>query len=232
MILQEALECVPDLSSDSKKSEALKNICIELSSQGMIEKALEFTQNISDESDKINTLINISNEYAKKGMITESLECARGLRSISGKSKALRNVSTELAKSGDWLRAESTCFEIPLLEEQQSCWKNIAQKIHEEFGMEKAILIVNNLQNKESKKYYLKGIVENLCPTESNKQRILNVCRYYLNDIESLQLIFQQYALHEIFFVNISEVKLDRFNRTLNLQWAIDLKKELDQIPN
>ena len=37
------------------------------------------------------------------------------------------------------------------------------------------------------------------------------------------------YSLHQLFFSNLPQEKLVRYNRTLNLQWAIDIK---NQLPN
>jgi hypothetical protein len=41
--------------------------------------------------------------------------------------------------------------------------------------------------------------------------------------------ILQIYTLNQLFFSNLPQEKLDRYNRTLNLQWAIDIK---NQLPN
>jgi hypothetical protein len=38
---------------------------------------------------------------------------------------------------------------------------------------------------------------------------------------------FINYTLNQLFFSNLSQEKLDRYNRTLNLQWAIDIKNQL-----
>jgi hypothetical protein len=37
------------------------------------------------------------------------------------------------------------------------------------------------------------------------------------------------HALNQLFFTDLPQEKLDRYNRTLNLQWAIDIK---NQLPN
>jgi hypothetical protein len=36
----------------------------------------------------------------------------------------------------------------------------------------------------------------------------------------------QNYALHELFFGKSEHKKINRLNKSLNIQWAIDLKKE------
>ena len=48
-----------------------------------------------------------------------------------------------------------------------------------------------------------------------------------------LEVLIFKYTLNKIFFSNnYPNEKLQKFNRVLNLQWAIDLKKELDELPN
>ena len=42
----------------------------------------------------------------------------------------------------------------------------------------------------------------------------------------SMEKLFQNYALHELFFQENSADKIERLNRILNIQWAIALKKQ------
>jgi hypothetical protein len=42
-------------------------------------------------------------------------------------------------------------------------------------------------------------------------------------------MIMHYYAIDQLFFSNLPQEKIDRYNRTLNLQWAIDIK---NQLPN
>ena len=52
---------------------------------------------------------------------------------------------------------------------------------------------------------------------------------FYLNDLNTLQLGLQKFALNQLFFENLPEEKIQRYNHTLNIQWAIDIK---NQLPN
>jgi hypothetical protein len=40
----------------------------------------------------------------------------------------------------------------------------------------------------------------------------------------SMETLLRHYALHELFINNASPEKIERYNRTLNIQWAIDIK--------
>ena len=78
----------------------------------------------------------------------------------------------------------------------------------------------------------MEGYANSIGVIDCTEEVFLAVRAHYLNDIKFMEMLLQKLALHELFFENVSNTKRDRYNRTLNLQWAIDLKKELDQIPN
>jgi hypothetical protein len=47
------------------------------------------------------------------------------------------------------------------------------------------------------------------------------------NDYLLNEHLIQMVSLNQLFFSNISQKKLNRYNRTLNIQWAIDIKNQL-----
>jgi hypothetical protein len=49
------------------------------------------------------------------------------------------------------------------------------------------------------------------------------------NDGLLLEHLMNMICLNQLFFSNLPQEKLDRYNRSLNLQWAIDIK---NQLPN
>ena len=59
-----------------------------------------------------------------------------------------------------------------------------------------------------------------------NKRRKIFEAR---NDGLLLKHLMNMMHLHQLFFSNLPEEKINRYNRTLNLQWAIDIK---NQLPN
>ena len=89
--------------------------------------------------------------------------------------------------------------------------------------------ILNQFQNLEAKNHYLKGFSDLIRAYECSENLFLSVNRFYLNNLDSLETLLQKHALHQLFFQDASAVNLERLNRTLNLQWAIDIK---NQLPN
>lgn len=71
---------------------------------------------------------------------------------------------------------------------------------------------------------YLKSLVDSTMPVNANKEQILAARNFYMNDVESMEQLLQQHALHELFFSNAPSEKMESFDRTLNIQWAIDIK--------
>ena len=43
------------------------------------------------------------------------------------------------------------------------------------------------------------------------------------HDSESIEKLLQKHALHEVFFGKTGSEKLQRFNQTLDIQWALDI---------
>ncbi|MCE2711473.1 MAG: NACHT domain-containing protein, partial [Cryomorphaceae bacterium] len=106
--------CATGISSDYRKSSALKDISAELAKQGKLEEAASAMQQalacatgISDDYLKSSALKDISAELAKHCKLEEAasamqqaLACATGISDESDKSSALKDISAELAKQG------------------------------------------------------------------------------------------------------------------------------------
>jgi hypothetical protein len=52
------------------------------------------------------------------------------------------------------------------------------------------------------------------------------VLPYLTNDTESIEKLMQNYALRELFFGDSDQNKIRRLNQSLNINWAMDIKKE------
>jgi len=230
------ITCAKGISDDSDKSRALSDISTELAKQGKVEEAasamqeaLTCARGISDDYRKSRALSDISTELAKQGKVEKALTCARGISDDYCKSSALKDISTELAKQGNWALAETSGLEIPLSNERHLCWQNIANNFINENGWQRSLEMLDQFQNFEAKNHYLKGFSDSIRAFECSENLFFTVNRFYLNNLDSLETLLQKHALHQLFFQDSSAVKLERFNRTLNIQWAIDIK---NQFPN
>jgi hypothetical protein len=164
-----------------------------------------------------------------KALLEESLKCVQNIDSDWRKNGAIKTISVELAKQGNWQLAENLGLEIHRSAQRHICWKEMAENAIERVGHSESLGIYNVLNNKEARSFYLKGWVENL-QTTSISMEIARKALYLLEeDINSTRHILELHALNQLFFEEITEEKIQRFNRTLNIQWAIDIK---NQLPN
>jgi hypothetical protein len=151
------------------------------------------------------------------------------LETIYSRNLALEEISCELANQGNLLLAETVCSEISEIGIKQICWKTIAENAIVKMGWENALKSICKLQFSESKIDYIKGFIEKIEVFECNENLILTVRAFLQGNIKSMEILLIKLALNELFFQKTSADKLERLNRTLNIQWAIDIRNQLDE---
>jgi hypothetical protein len=232
--VEESLTCAIGIKYEYKKSTAISSISTELAKQGKIEEAISALEESlacargeNSEYWKSTALSSISTELAKQGKVEESLACARGINDEYQKSKSLSSISTELAKQGDWALTEKIGFEIPRIADRHDCWKEIADNTCNEFGWKQAIQKVGQLAHKEARFFYLKGWAASVSQKETDTVCAEEALPHFSNDSDSIETFLQKHALYEVFFRNADKEKTQRLNRSLNIQWALDIKATL-----
>jgi hypothetical protein len=116
-----------------------------------------------------------------------------------------------------------------------NCWREIANNIiRQNNGYTKVFDVLDNLRNTESKFHFKTFILRwmgkkviNPCDFEVSQDMVLKVLKNRVIEIEFLKHIVYAYAINEHLFGKISIDLLTRINRTLNIQWAIDIKNKL-----
>jgi hypothetical protein len=186
---------------------------------------------LSDESKKCDVLKDIASEHTKQGkfeeagaLLLESLTVAWGLKEDFERFSALQLISIELARQGNRSLSEEVGLSIPLINLRYKCWRIIAENNYNKIGCENALMEVNYFQNIEIRANYLKGLADSIRLLDATKEFIINSRRYFLNDINSIDKILRQHALHESFFTEVSSERKLRLNRTFNIQWASRIK--------
>jgi len=231
LLINQALEITQNITNLGANSRVLLEISNELAKQSKIKEALEIAQGISKDIWKSRAFLDISAELFKQKKIKESelvmyqaTEIARGITNLGLKSRALRDITTELAKQENWLYAERLSWEIPQGRERYTCWERFAECANLNNGWINALKNVFNFDNPEVKTYYFKGMARIVSSTKCNRNLVLSSRHFFNNDITSIRHLLQQFALNELFFTDAKPEKIERFNRTLNIQWAIDIK--------
>jgi hypothetical protein len=234
-VIIESLNTARCIKYEWEKKLVLTAISSELAKQGKIEESLSIARGISNECEKSKALIEISSELVMQSkeeessnVIKESLNIARGIINEWGKSRALIAISSELAKHGNLMFAEKTGLEISQIAERHKCWKKISLIILGKEGYQKSLQQFSQFQNDEARLFFLKGLAENVSVNQLNSTCINESLPIFVNDVESIENLLKKFAFYQVFFEKSAKEKIQRLNRTLNIQWALDI---IDQFP-
>ena len=103
--------------------------------------------------------------------------------------------------------------------------------INENFKLD-YLQIEKSLRN-ISFKFFINGLIPNIDYVNISNSLVYQLLNLIKQDFKSTEYIIKMYVINNVLFQSGFQLeKLQKFNRVLNLQWAIDLKKELDELPN
>ena len=230
-MFQESIECALNIEYESEKNRALSSISALMANHSMIESAKETVELIDDYDWKFRSLLAISNELRVKQRLEDSLsimkeviECARILQSQYDRDNALADIALQLTYSSRVSQAEAVAQDILQIDARHTCWINIAKSVFEQQGWAGALRFFNEFKDQEARLFFLKGWSEQMDIQYVTKECVSDVLPYIAGDGEGIEELMQKHALHELFFGEVSEDRIVHLNRTLNIQWAIDIK--------
>jgi mannitol/fructose-specific phosphotransferase system IIA component (Ntr-type) len=227
--VEEALACARGIIEDYWKSCALNSISSELAKQGKFEKAsavlreaLSCARGIIEDYWKSSALQAISGELMRQGQIEEAISYAQSVRDY----KALNSISVELAKQGNFVLAEAIGVEIFQISERHNCWKTIAQNGYKNMDWQKSLQQNTQFKSDEARLFYLKGWANSVSECDADLDCVQEALKQLAHDSESIENLLQKHALHEVFFRKSIPEKINRFNQTIDIQWAIDIASQ------
>jgi len=234
--MHEAIACaLAMIDEDTDKGTALEHISSELVKQGKTNEALKIARNLNFEYYKIIALKSISIELTNQGktkeaafIMQEALAFARCIGNDAFKSHAMTSIAIELVKKGNWTLAEQTSLEISNASDRYCCYAKMAKNAIDGYGWQKAVLNILTFKDHQARRLCLKGLTELIPADVCRKTLLLESHQYYQGDMACMENMLYYHALHELFFEDNSTEKINRFNRTLNIQWAIDIKNSLN----
>ncbi len=143
---------------------------------------------------------------------------------------------------GNYKLAEQISSKIKLAQSDiKSCWEEIGESTFEKMGFENAYKVSEEIDSLEILKSFKLGVIYKMYGGQLNDYLSSKEIAFIKKDTTALILkdklmtpkeynyILQIYSLNQLFFEELTQEKLNRYNRTLNLQWAIDIK---NQLPN
>ena len=191
---------------------------------GLYEEIHEYTyaynlsNKIWDVDDKRIYRYHILRSFGKNNNLVYAIEFAKKITDLTHRSIAMESIANELQRQGK-------------LEESNECLKDI--------GIDSANVpivasIVDQKSIQEKSKNSFEYLMEMLNFEDLKKASIKDIfgelenLNYYLGDLKTLKLVLNKIAIIQLFSENLSEEGVHHLNRTLNIQWAIDIKNSMN----
>jgi hypothetical protein len=214
---------------DEDRKKYIKEICLYFVEIDEIDFVNDILNKLISELDFAEDLLSvISIELAKKN---NSLSIDLALKIINNDLlvKTLEKLSDSFIDNENFSLCEYVTTKIPSKSISTKILKNLGEKLFETEGYFKAMENLTEFTNPESIIFIRKGIVEAISMDTISKDIVKDVLRNRKIEEVYKEKIIKYSAINQLFFSNLPKEKLDRYNRTLNLQWAIDIK---NQLPN
>ena len=219
----------------TKISEKLLSVNKEKQAIKSINESFILAKNIEDLNKKVSSLLLIVNVLKKlnkplilKEVLNIAMYSAFEINIETTKTDALRKISFELTNIEEWEINQTIISNISNNSVRNECLKNVGNSIFRKYGY----LYLNNIKQyfkNESIVEIKKGVINSLNISNIDYCIYIQLLKDPHLDILLKEALYQIYYLNQIFFENLPEEKIQRINRTLNIQWAIDIK---NQLPN
>jgi tetratricopeptide (TPR) repeat protein len=230
--IEKAIELSQWVNDESDKSEILIDICLELACHFknydyklIRQEAIDIARGIVLNKAKSRALIYICHKLVEMGNMEDALISTLDIPDVEGRSKMLIYISNELAKKGRLEEAEAVGIEIPQISERHNCWKQIAKENCKTKTWKLSLQQSLRYKSDQARLFYLNGWCEHLTIENITKELITEALPFIANDCESIEILLQKYSIKESLIGNSEASLQSRFNRSLNIQWAIDIKK-------
>ena len=225
--LERSLNTVNAISDDYWETEAFNSIAVELAKQCRIQESLEVIGRLSDESDEVAALRDISIELSKQGLLQESLNIAKNINDERAKIRAMKGIALELSLKNDWKLSEEIGMDISIKSEQIACWLDIGKNNSIMRGYSDSIKQIGQFKSLEAGYYYRMGVIKQINSVTINQDIVLDILRDQRNDVFSLKYLLEIHAIKQIIVQKFSEQQCQRFDKSFDLNWVIDIKNQL-----
>jgi len=235
--LEDAINGARSLELEKDRIFTIIEVYHKINTVGKIELDLSMLQDdinsaisMSNPWDKWNALVNFSTILANQNcpiesneLIKQALLCVQSLDNIEDKGSALKGIGVEMAKQGKLEDAEAIGNEICSLYMRLECWKEIGLESLSPNKWKAASGVIEQLKNGETREFFLKGWSEKVNVTEVTGDCIAETLPLIINDSDSIETLLHKYAVRETLLCEPEYSLQQRLNRTLQIQWAIDI---------
>ena len=206
----------------------------------MLQDDINLAISLSDPWVKWRALVNFSIILANQNYVNESNElikqallCVQSLDNIEDIETALWSIIVELAKQGNleswkqhigFLSTQTTppTFLIKVPANPQNVIDCLSESLSS-IKWKSASSVIEQFKNSETRDFFLKGWSEKLNLTEVTGECIAETLPLMVIDSDRIETLLQKYAVREIMLDKPEQSLQQRLNRTLDIQWAIDI---------
>jgi hypothetical protein len=195
----------------------------------LVREALDVGEKIEEDWRRDLKIKEILVQFVKQGKAAEASRIIDRIWKNQIPEYLIEEISLEFIKNNDLVNADFAMNRIPRIASRYSCCVEIGKTLVGKVGYLKATELCEQFPTVEFRSHISSGMFTALYVSNINDEITMNVVRDKYGEIPSFQHVLLMYSLNQLFFSNLPQEKLDRYNRTLNLQWAIDIK---NQLPN
>jgi hypothetical protein len=186
--------------------------------------------NTKDLSKKSIALKNISYSLTAQGKIKDSIKIAQEITDEKDKSEAFKFICENLIFQDNYIKAFDFALKIEVKSIRRNFWSKLGEIHRKDKGFEFCIAQLKFLPNDEAMLFYKEGIINEFETYNIKIKEITTLLYLAQQDSGSLKHVLKKHVLNKLFFEEkYSTNILEKFNKVLNIQWAIDLK---NQLPN
>jgi hypothetical protein len=130
---------------------------------------------------------------------------------------------------GNEMLAFETVLKITQINDQIKFWKKLGSENYLEKSKAFCITQLKTLPNDVAVFFYKRGMANAITATNANTSNVLDLLALVKDDKKSTAHLLQMHALYLCFFENANSLKMQRFNKTLNIQWALDITAKFEK---
>ena len=237
--LSESLKIINKIDSQHTRSEALLELALILLNKGennlfnsFLEQCEQLTLTIENSNDQDAMLAKIAKGLSKNNQFFQAIKYVKLIGKDSTKGSALIQILENSDIPLEILQIE-VCEEIVLSisnpELRQNFWFEIGNFFNSNFNFELPRSFVF-FKNDEAQYFYILSWIKNIELEKIQKKSLIHCVKKMINYPEILETALQIYCLNDLFNVktNILVSNYKRFDQTLNIKWAIDLKNNMN----
>ena len=200
-ILEEIFIEINDYSEANEKSYVLAKTSTELFRQAKFEKA--------------------------DSLIRKVIEIADEIEDVYLKNTILKNLCSELIIQKNFKLVELLIYKIEVKSDVFECLHDIGSQILNLYGYFGSLELLEHFSELTNKEIIHQGIIKSITISENYDQIKFHYLKRYQQKTNSFLHLLQIHAVYEVFLGLNNKAKILRLDKTLNIQWAIDIKNEL-----